>query len=77
MLGLPELESPDEVCEECAVSKQHCEPFPTGKSWRAKKVLELVVHSNICGPISPTSNGGKCYFISFIDDYSRNTVTQT
>lgn len=72
VLGLPQLESPDEVCEECVVSKQHREPFPTGKSWRAKKVLELV-HSDICGPISPTSNGGKRYFISFIDDYSRNT----
>lgn len=35
-------------------------------------MLDLV-HSDICGLISPTSNGGKIYFISFIDDYSRNT----
>ena len=35
-------------------------------------MLELV-HSNICGPISNTSNGGKCYFIIFIEDYRRNT----
>lgn len=32
--------------------------------------LELV-HANICGPISPTSNGHKRYLICFIDDFSR------
>ena len=32
--------------------------FSIQKSWRAKKALELV-HSDICGPITPTSNGGK------------------
>lgn len=32
-----------------------------------------MVHSDICGPITPTSNGNKRYFISFIDDYSRKT----
>ena len=34
-------------------------------------MLELV-HSNIGGSISHTSNRGKCYFIIFIDDYRRN-----
>ncbi|KAM3219163.1 hypothetical protein P3L10_023694 [Capsicum annuum] len=71
VLGLPQLESPDEVCEECVVSTQHREPFLIGKSWTAKKVLELV-HSDIYRLISPTSNGDKRCFISFIDDYSRN-----
>jgi len=33
-------------------------------------VLELV-HSNLCGPIKPSSNGGKRYIITFIDDFSR------
>ena len=32
--------------------------FLTENSWRAKKALELI-HSDICGPIIPTSNGGK------------------
>lgn len=36
------------------------------------KILELV-HSDLCGPINSTSNGGKWYFITFIDDYSRKT----
>jgi len=29
------------------------------------------VHSDLCGPINPTSNGGKRYIITFIDDFSR------
>ncbi|GKV28744.1 hypothetical protein SLEP1_g37756 [Rubroshorea leprosula] len=68
--GLPEFNSPSDVCEECVVSKQHRNPFPRGKSLRARKPLE-VVHSDICGPINPASNGGKRYFITFIDDFSR------
>ena len=31
--------------------------------------MELV-HSDICGPIIPNSNGSKRYIITFIDDYS-------
>ena len=72
VLGLPQIAIPSKVCEECVVSKQHRAPFPQGKSWRAKKILELV-HSDICGPIKPSSNGGKRYLITFIDDFSRKT----
>ena len=68
--GLPQITASSQVCEECVVSKQHRKQFPQGKSWRAKKTLELV-HSDICGPITPHSNGGKRYIITFIDDYSR------
>lgn len=70
--GLPQIVPPNNVCEECIIGKQHREQFPQAKSWRAKKVLELV-HSDICGPINPSSNGCKWYFITFIDDYSRKT----
>ena len=70
--GLPEIVVPSQVCEECVVGKQHRSQFPKSKSWRAKEVLGLV-HSDICGPITPISNGGKKYFITFIDDYSRKT----
>jgi transposase InsO family protein len=41
---------------------------------RATKHLELV-HSDICGPINPQSNGGNRYFITFADDFSRKTWT--
>ncbi|KAH0707987.1 hypothetical protein KY289_013063 [Solanum tuberosum] len=56
--GLPQITAPSKICEECVVGKQHRSQFPKEKSWRAKDVLELV-HSDLCGPINPTSNGGK------------------
>ncbi|KAL8155990.1 hypothetical protein AgCh_001157 [Apium graveolens] len=43
---------------------------PKRSTWRASTKLELV-HTDICGPISPSSEGNKRYFIYFIDDYSR------
>ncbi|GKV52942.1 hypothetical protein SLEP1_g59492, partial [Rubroshorea leprosula] len=70
--GLPHFDSPSEICEIYVVSKQHRDSFPKDRSWRTKQVLDLV-HSDLCGPINPTSNGGKQYFITFVDDYSRKT----
>ncbi|XP_075097917.1 uncharacterized protein LOC142175238 [Nicotiana tabacum] len=78
VLDLPQFEPPNGVCEECVVSKQHRESFPISKSWRAKKVLELV-HSDICGRISPRSKGDasrkklddkgqKCIFLGISDN---------
>ncbi|CAL8156614.1 unnamed protein product [Prunus armeniaca] len=67
--GLPQITCPTEVC---VVGKQHRETFSKGKAWRARRPLELV-RSDICGPITPASNAGKRYFITFIDDYSRKT----
>ena len=32
--------------------------------------LELV-HGNICGPITPATNGGRRYFLVLVDDCSR------
>jgi transposase InsO family protein len=34
--------------------------------------LELI-HSDLCGPMPSTSLRGYVYYVSFIDDYSRNT----
>lgn len=34
--------------------------------------MELL-HFDICGPINPSSYGGKRYLICFIDDFSRKT----
>ena len=70
--SLPQIEFPQQFCEECVNSKQHQNQFPQGKSWRSKKALELV-HSDLCGPIHPSSNGGKRYIITFIDDFSQKT----
>jgi len=42
---------------------------------RREKELLSLVHSDICGPINVESAGGARYFVTFIDDYSRYTVT--
>ncbi|GAU26636.1 hypothetical protein TSUD_102440 [Trifolium subterraneum] len=72
--GLPMIKDNQTVCSDCVVSKQHRDSFPKGTSWRATTKLELI-HSDICGPINPTSNGGNRYFITFTDDLTRKTWT--
>ncbi|RDY03577.1 hypothetical protein CR513_12820, partial [Mucuna pruriens] len=58
------------VCETCEIRKKHKESFPTRKSWRVKKILEIV-HLDLCTVEIP-AYGGNRYFIIFIDDFSRN-----
>lgn len=70
--GLPALNDSLKVCQDCMKGKQHRETLPKKSLWRASKKLQLV-HADICGPISPQSNSGKRYIITFIDDYSRKT----
>ncbi|KAL0341917.1 UNVERIFIED_CONTAM: Retrovirus-related Pol polyprotein from transposon TNT 1-94 [Sesamum calycinum] len=48
------------------------EAIPSGTSWRAKAVLELI-HTDVCGPMRTPSHEQNRYFILFIDDYSRMT----
>ena len=67
---LPSIEKREYVCEICTLGKQQRSPFPSGRSWRAPKPLELV-HTDICGPFDPISVGGNKYFISFYCDFSR------
>ena len=43
--------------------------FPSGDS-RAQGILDLV-HSDVCGPMSPASLSGCLYYVIFIDDCSR------
>jgi hypothetical protein len=72
--GLPVIQETEETCEECIIGKQHRDSIPKIANWRATEKLQLV-HSDICGPINPTSNGGSRYFITFTDDFSRKTWT--
>ncbi|KAL4383374.1 hypothetical protein GQ457_15G025730 [Hibiscus cannabinus] len=55
--GLPEINPPNQLC-------MH------GKSWRARRPLEIV-HTDIAGPFDIPSLGGNMYYLTFIDDYSR------
>ena len=42
-------------------------PFPKKANFRAEGGLELV-HGNVCGPISPATDGGRRYFLLLVDD---------
>ncbi|KAK9931773.1 hypothetical protein M0R45_019037 [Rubus argutus] len=70
--GLPKLPASDIVCADCLKGKQHRESLPKRSTWRASEKLELV-HADLCGPITPTSNSHKRYLLCFIDDFSRKT----
>ncbi|GAU49517.1 hypothetical protein TSUD_300440 [Trifolium subterraneum] len=72
--GLLMVKDNQTVCSDCVVSKQHRDTFPKSTSWRETSKLELI-HSDICGSINPTSNGGSKYFITFTDDLTRKTWT--
>lgn len=64
---------PDKLqCEPCLKGKQTRKPFNKSGAKRASEVLELI-HSDVCGPLSVESNGGKRYFLLFIDDKTRYT----
>ncbi|GAU11617.1 hypothetical protein TSUD_346090 [Trifolium subterraneum] len=72
--GLPKIQVPNEVCEDCVQSKQHRDSFNKDVKSRTKSVLE-VIYSNVCGPMQVDSNGGNRYFVSFVDDHSRKLWT--
>ncbi|KAL0347031.1 UNVERIFIED_CONTAM: Retrovirus-related Pol polyprotein from transposon TNT 1-94 [Sesamum calycinum] len=72
MTDLPQIQAVEGACEACLQGKQHKKSFPSGTSWRAKAVLELI-HTDVCGPMRTPSNEQNRYFILFIDDYSRMT----
>ena len=58
-------------CENCVYGKQNRVSFPSG-SKRVKQILELV-HSDVFGPVKVPSLGNYVYYVSFIDEFSRNT----
>ena len=59
-------------CVTCATGKMEKLPFPRSES-RESQCLGLV-HSDIAGPMEKESIGGKRYFITFIDDFSRKVT---
>jgi hypothetical protein len=68
---LPRLKSVEvDFCESCILGKQKRVSFKKAGRAPAKEKLELV-HTDVWGPASVSSIGGKQYFVTFIDDHSR------
>ena len=71
-LGLLNKKPSDlDICEYCILGKKTNAPFPRS-SYVAKNPLEYV-HSDLWGPAQVSTPGGKRYFMSFIDHFSRKT----
>jgi hypothetical protein len=62
---------PDGICSGCAFGKSHRTSFP--KNRIRDKALQpgMLIHSDICGPMSVPSYGGSLYYILFQDDCTR------
>ena len=71
-IGMPEFSTKSSgVCRGCALGKHTKNVFPSSDS-RSERVLQLI-HSDMCGPMSSTSLIGYEYYVTFIDEFSRNT----
>ncbi|GMP87678.1 hypothetical protein CsSME_00039951 [Camellia sinensis var. sinensis] len=64
-----------EFCEHCVLGKQTRIKFGTAIH-RTKGILDYV-HTDVWGPSKTASLGGKHYFVSFIDDFSRRVWIYT
>ena len=71
VIGLPDnpILDQDSFCEDCTANKLTQQPFSDRKD-RATSILDLI-HSDICGPFRKTTQSGKRYLLTFIDDHSR------
>ena len=70
VIGISQISIEKEICGSCLLGKQARQVFPKATSYRATKVLELV-HGDLCGPITPSTAGGKIYIFVLIDYHSR------
>ena len=71
-----DVKKEEKFCEPCVSGKQHRTPFPKTGGARAE-VLLGEIHSDVCGKIEEKSRGGAEYFVTFIDDKTRNTWVYT
>jgi hypothetical protein len=68
--GFPECGLEVDFCEHCIYGKQSRVRFPS-RATMENGILELV-HSDVFGLVTMPSLGGSMYYVSFIDDFSRN-----
>ena len=70
--GLPKIQAKHEgIFKGCAQGNNAKKTFPSSEI-KEKGMLEIV-HSDMCGPMSSISLSGYVHYVSFIDDFSRNT----
>nr|GEV49966.1 retrovirus-related Pol polyprotein from transposon TNT 1-94 [Tanacetum cinerariifolium] len=70
--GLDQIDHPNQVCEGCLFGKHARSSFSKEATSRANEPLQLI-HTDLCGLITPSSHGKNHYVILFIYDFSRKT----
>ena len=73
-LNLSASDSFNRACITCNQGKQSRLPFPTNSGPSSSHVLELV-HSDLVGPVKPSTFRGCKYILSFVDDFSHMAWT--
>ena len=63
--NLKELEK---VCEICQKAKQTRKKFDNARTG-ARRPLEII-HTDLCGPVEPSTWDGNKYVITFLDDFT-------
>ena len=61
------------LCESCVLDKQRKVKFPVSSYPNLSMCTDMLecVHADIWGPFSVPTHGGKVYFLSLVDDFSR------
>lgn len=62
-----------EVCGVCAESKITKLPFNKMSINKAKQPLQII-HTDICGPVTPCTHDNKRYILTFIDDFTHFSI---
>jgi len=65
----------NELCEACINGKQARLPFEKIKNKEYIKRHLIIIHSDVCGPITPSSIDGRNYYVIFVDQYTHYCVT--
>ncbi|CAD7078412.1 unnamed protein product [Hermetia illucens] len=60
----------DDLCEACIKGKQAKLPFNKEKDKSHVKRPLFIIHSDVCGSISPTAINNKNYSVLFVDEYT-------
>jgi hypothetical protein len=67
--GISEIKHMVEFYDRCALGKQNHLSFPQVSLYRARHTLE-VIHTDLCGSITPSTSRSRKYFILVVDDFT-------
>ena len=61
---------PSFACDSCEYAKTTCKPIQKQRKGPQATAFGDEVHSDVWGPLTPESLGGRKYYVTFTDDYS-------